>query len=320
MDSEARIPSKMATKFLKLNFFLLIISLCLSVIYFQFKTVSIDHDRLFLIKRGTPAYKVVNQLYDDNVIPHKYFANILIKFDFVARNIKPGCYQLTSKDDLYSIFFKFISGDAQSMVFKIIPGFNADDIKNLISEHSNIKNDKPEIKEGMYYPDSYFYDLNQPLSQILENAEATMENKVNYYWKNRLLGLPIHTPNELIIVASLIEKESSDPNERKKIARVIYNRLDQKIPLQFCSSILYILKENRPLKFSDLKIESPYNTYRHKGLPPSPISYPDESSLEAAAFPDDGDQIYFVLQPNGNHFFTNDFDQHKKNKHRTTAN
>lgn len=310
----------MAARFLKLNCFLIFFTCCLWFFYFQFKTVHIDQEQLFMIKQGTPAYKVVNQLYDDKIISHKYFANILIKFDFVARNIKPGCYHLTNTDDLYSIFFKFISGDAQKMVFKIIPGFNAEDVKSLIVKHTKINNDHPVIKEGSYYPDSYFYDLNQPVSQILHSAEESMNNKVNYYWKNRLLGLPLHSPNELIIVASLIEKESSDPNERKKIARVIYNRLDQKIPLQFCSSILYILKENRPLKFSDLKIESPYNTYRHKGLPPSPISYPDESSLEAAAFPDDGDQIYFVLQPNGDHFFTNDFEQHKKNKHRTSEN
>jgi UPF0755 protein len=116
---------------------------------------------------------------------------------------------------------------------------------------------------------------------------------------------------ELVIVASLIEKEAATPEERPLVASVIYNRLQKDMPLQIDASIHYALdKQGEELSLADLKVNSPYNTYENKGLPPGPICSPSRQSLEAAINPADTDYLYYVLKANGEeHFFTNNYDE-----------
>ena len=116
---------------------------------------------------------------------------------------------------------------------------------------------------------------------------------------------------ELVIVASLIEKEAATPEERPLVASVIYNRLQKDMPLQIDASIHYALdKQGEELSLADLKVNSPYNTYENKGLPPGPICSPSRSLSEAAINPADTDYLYYVLKANGEeHFFTNNYDE-----------
>ncbi|MAJ82262.1 MAG: hypothetical protein CMF41_05030 [Legionellales bacterium] len=278
--------------------------------------LKIKEKEVFTISSGEPAFKIIQNLYQSELIRSKFLPEIIISNSSISKNLKTGRYQFNTSDNLISMFYKLYKGIHYSFQFNIIPGTNINDLRTVINNTNLNIHDKNsfELKEGIYFPSSYYYEDKLSLLQTFEKAKNIMDEKLDYYWKNRLLGLPIKSKYDLLIVASLIEKETNLEEERKKVARVIYNRLDQKIPLQFCSSIVYILKEKRPLSYSDLKIKSPYNTYRNRGLPPTPISYPGEPSLEAAAFPDDAEYLYFTLLKNGKHHFSSDFAEHKKNK------
>tara|TARA_A100001015_G_scaffold316581_1_gene431255 strand:- start:460 stop:1392 length:933 start_codon:yes stop_codon:yes gene_type:complete len=299
---------------LSLGIFL--ISSLIVYIFGDFFYLKIDQNIVFHISNGQAAHKIITQLQRKKIIRNQYIPKLVTSNKYLSENLKAGRYQVTTFDNIISLFHKFYKGNHEYLEFKIIPGTTISELENNIINNSYIqKNILLTTKdEGVYFPSTYYYEESQPINIILNKAKSLMNDKLSYYWENRLLGLPIKNQYELLVVASLIEKETDKDFEKGKIARVIYNRLTQKIPLQFCSSVIYILKDKRTLTYNDLKIKNPYNTYRNRGLPPTPIAYPSESSLKAAAYPDDGSYLYFTLQKNGTHHFSNDFKDHKKNK------
>ena len=128
------------------------------------------------------------------------------------------------------------------------------------------------------------------------------------------------TVDEIVTLASIIERETNNAEERKKVAGVFYNRLEQNMKLQSCATVQYALQERKPvLSVSDTKIESPYNTYVNYGLPVGPIASPGESCIEAALYPEETDALYFVLDSDGNHVFSETFEGHVEAKKRAAV-
>ncbi|WP_171005392.1 endolytic transglycosylase MltG [Bacillus sp. E(2018)] len=172
------------------------------------------------------------------------------------------------------------------------------------------KSNKKFAVEGLLFPDTYYFRKNMKPDEVIHQmtermVEATKE-------------LTIHTkqtPYEMITLASIIEKEALLNEEKRRIAGVFVNRLEEGKKLQSCSTVQYLLeKPKATLKRKDLKIQSPYNTYIYKGLPPGPISSPDLPSLKAAADPEDHDYYYFVAKQDGtwSHFFSKTYKEHSK--------
>lgn len=177
----------------------------------------------------------------------------------------------------------------------------------------NKKVKKTNIKfavEGLLFPDTYYFEKNMKADDVIHQMTERMVEETK--------KLTIHTnqtPYEMITLASIIEKEALLNEEKRRIAGVFVNRLEEGKKLQSCSTVQYLLeKPKATLKRRDLKIQSPYNTYINKGLPPGPISSPDLPSLKAAADPEEHDYFYFVAKQDGtwSHFFSKTYKEHRK--------
>lgn len=173
-------------------------------------------------------------------------------------------------------------------------------------------NRKQNRFEGYLFPATYIFQKGMAENEILKamldkfNSEFTDE----YYARAKELNM---TVDEVITLASIVEREAAAATELKKVSSVFHNRLNSKTALESCATVQYILKERKPvLSVADTKIKSPYNTYQNKGLPVGPIASPGKTAIEAALYPDDTEYMFFVAKPNGEHIFSKTYEEHLK--------
>lgn len=166
--------------------------------------------------------------------------------------------------------------------------------------------------EGLFYPDTYHFSRDTTDLEFLERMFRAMERRLMAEWEKRAADLPIQTPYEALILASIIEKETALPQERAEIAGVFSRRLKRGMPLQTDPTVIYGLGDafDGNLRRRDLVAESPYNTYRIKGLPPTPIALPHGDSIHAALHPAEGNAIFFVSRGDGSHEFSATLAEH----------
>ena len=172
--------------------------------------------------------------------------------------------------------------------------------------------------EGRLAPDSYEVSVGDDRGDLLALMEARQTDRLEEAWRNRSEDLPIETPEEALILASIIEKETGVPEERGRVAAVFVNRLNQGMRLQTDPTVIYGITRGqgalgRGLRQSELRSETPYNTYVIDGLPPTPIANPGKASLEAAVNPEDSDFLFFVADGSGGHAFAKTLEEHNQN-------
>jgi UPF0755 protein len=173
-------------------------------------------------------------------------------------------------------------------------------------------------REGTLLPETYKFPRGTTREQVIQRMQQTQKRVLAEIWERRNADIPVKTPEQLITLASIVEKETGKPDERSRVAAVFVNRLRQKIKLQSDPTIIYGLVGGkgtlgRPIKRSEIQQPSPYNTYVIEGLPPGPIANPGRASLEAAANPARTRDLFFVADGTGGHAFTETYDQHQKN-------
>lgn len=168
--------------------------------------------------------------------------------------------------------------------------------------------------EGRFFPDTYHYTRGDSDLDVLRQALKQMDARLRDAWQLRQEGLPLETPEQALILASIIEKETGHSEDRSLVAGVFVNRLAIGMPLQTDPTVIYGLgpEFNGPLRRSDLQRDTPYNTYLHNGLPPTPIAMPGEAALMAAVQPAQTDALYFVAKGNGRSEFSQTLDQHNQ--------
>lgn len=272
------------------------------------------------IPKGSSPHKIAKILKDSDVISSQKLFMSLIKFYGYSTKLQAGLYDFNKKDSLNTIIEKIKKGESKNIKVTIPEGFNIKQIAKVLAENKICDEEKfislaaEQNMEGFLFPNTYFL-----LPQMTEQEVIkVMNDEFNRYWtKEREERLKqIDKPKrDVIILASIVEKEAIADRERPIIAGIFLNRLAKGMRLESCSTVLYAMGINKErLSFEDLKFDSPYNTYRHKGLPPGPICNPGAKAIDAVLYPEATDSLYFVSKGNGTHYFSSTFEQHIKNK------
>lgn len=292
----------------------------------------LQHPILFEVKRGMHARTVLERLRDEGAqinVSHAYIASRLL--DDTGR-LQAGVYQLSDQDSLTTLWQKLRQGDQHLFRVALIEGrtlyewlqaLNAADhiAKPLVfkTKHdaaqqvAKLLNIDRASAEGLLFPDTYSYLAGSSALEILRQAHERMKAELAQVWQQRAENLPYNNAYELLIMASIIEKETGLNGERKRVSSVFINRMNAGMRLQSDPTTIYGIEAfDGNLTRAHLREETAYNTYRISGLPPSPIAMPSRASLEAAAHPEHTDYFYFVADGSGGHVFSKTLSEHNK--------
>lgn len=242
-----------------------------------------------------------------------------------APDLKPGEYLFQKNASLRGVIGVIVEGKVVQHAVTIPEGLTSEQILARLSDNDIFAGSVREIpREGTLLPETYKFPRGTSRDQVIQRMQQAQKRVLAEIWERRSPDLPIKSPEQLVILASIVEKETGKPEERSRVAAVFVNRLKQRIKLQSDPTIIYGLVGGkgtlgRPIKRSEITQPSPYNTYVIEGLPPGPISNPGRASLEAAASPARTRDLYFVADGSGGHAFTETYDLHQKNVARLRA-
>jgi UPF0755 protein len=285
----------------------------------------LPQDKVVNIPRGLGIRDIADLLQREGVIdqPWVFIGGVLV---LKARgDLKHGEYQFTKSASLAEVVNTIIENKVVQHTLTIPEGLTSEQIVAKLLENDALSGKIKEIpREGTLLPETYKFTRGMLRAQIILRMQQAHQRMLQEVWEHRMPDLPVKTPEQLVILASIVEKETGRPDERSRVASVFVNRLKNKMRLQSDPTIIYGLTGGkgslgRPILKSEIEQPTPYNTYVIDGLPPGPIANPGRASLEAAANPARTKDLYFVADGSGGHVFSESYDQHQKNVARLRA-
>lgn len=274
------------------------------------------------VKPNSTANALIETLLEKKLISSKHLFLSLIKFEGLAHRLKAGTYKVDPGESAMDFIHRVVAGDVIFLVFRIIDGTTftqvVDNLKKAPflsykeADNSVIQKINSSV-EGLLLADTYNYSAGGRSDIILKLANKKLLDYLETSWQSRSSGLPYKSSYEMLIAASILEKETAKPLERQLISGVIVNRLQKHMPLQMDPTVIYALGVSYTGKLShnDLTVDSPYNTYKYRGLPPTPISMVGKLSIDTAAHPQKSDYLYFVAKGDGYHEFSKTYTEQK---------
>lgn len=302
-----------------LSSFLLLSLLVLSYGTWSFhKTGSFTEEKEIDIPKGSTVIKVAEILKEQGVIddPLAFIGATVLLGKF--SKLKAGEYAFTPHSSMSEVLEKIVKGKLLKRFITIPEGWRVDEAVERLNKTPTLTGEITLLPpEGSILPDTYEYKKGESRLSVLSRMQFAMTNfLVGIEKAQKDLPYPL-TLHEIVVLASVVEKETGKASERSHIASVFYNRLLAGMPLQSDPTVIYALKAagtplNRPLLRSDLKVPSPFNTYYQKGLPPSPIACPSKEAILAVINPLTTNDLYFVADGTGGHVFTQNLQDHNK--------
>ena len=299
--------------------------------------VNVTKDQLLTIDRGTTGSKLAALLEQEKILEHADLLPWLLKLQPQLNKVKAGTYSLTGVKTLQDLLDMINSGKEAQFSVKFIEGKtfkewrknleNAPHLKQTLQGKSDKEImallDIPAIAKAVYewnnmdgwlYPDTYNYTPNSTDLELLKRSTTRLQKALDKAWNERDENLPLVDPYQMLILASIVEKETGVASERPQVASVFINRLKANMKLQTDPTVIYGMGESYTgnIRKKDLETITPYNTYMIEGLPPTPIAMVSESALQAVAHPAKTDFYYFVADGSGGHKFTRNLNEHNK--------
>jgi len=283
----------------------------------------------FDVRPGYSLGAVARDLGNSGVLPHPIALVALARMRGVDRSIKAGSYEIESGITLPRLLAKLTQGDVAQRSIVIVEGATFVDLKRALRANPDVKNTVLDLSdaelmaqlgapgtnpEGRFFPDTYFFAAGSADTSILNRARKAMDQKLAAAWEQRSNDLPFTTPDQALIVASIVEKETGKAVDRPLIASVFVNRLRKGMRLQSDPTVIYGIgaRFDGDLRKRDLEADSPYNTYTRDGLPPAPIALPSQASIDAVLNPPPTDYIYFVARGDGTSKFSATLPEHNR--------
>ena len=302
--------------------------------------LSIPQPQLYTVEKGSNGYKVVRDLRARELIDSPELATKLwLKFFAANTHVKSGTYRLTPGLSLREVFGILSRGEEHYFAVSLVEGLtlkewlvtlkaktelindvSLDQVEETINISSSVNEEKAPMlwlseassAEGLFLADTYFFTANTATSSILTRAHKAMLDYVETQWQQRQADLPLNSPYDALILASIIEKETAVSAERTKIAGVFVNRLRKNMRLQTDPTVIYGIGDayDGNITRKHLRTPTPYNTYTIKGLPPTPIAMAGKEAIWAALNPMETDALYFVARGDGSHEFSSSLAAH----------
>ena len=299
--------------------------------------VNVTQDQLLTIERGTTGSKLAALLEQEKILEHADLLPWLLKLQPQLNKVKAGTYSLTGVKTLQDLLDMINSGKEAQFSVKFIEGKTFKEWRKNLENAPHLKQtlqgktdkeimallDIPAVAKAVYewnnmegwlYPDTYNYTPNSTDLELLKRSATRLQKVLDKAWNERDENLPLADPYQMLILASIVEKETGIAAERPQVASVFINRLKANMKLQTDPTVIYGMGESYTgnIRKKDLETMTPYNTYMIEGLPPTPIAMVSESALQAVAHPAKTDFYYFVADGSGGHKFTRNLNEHNK--------
>ncbi len=272
-----------------------------------------------IIPEGTSAAAIAESLHVTNIIA----STVLFRLHTLARGdahlLKAGEYAFETGEPLGSVIARLVDGDTVIHTLTLPEGLSSAAALAIIEAHPALEGRVAATPdEGSLLPETYHFARGTTRRELVALMMQAMDAVVAELWAGRAGELPLTSPGEAVILASIIEKETGRADERRHVAGVLVNRLKRGMRLQSDPTVIYALTRGaaplgRDLLRSDWQFDDPYNTYRHKGLPPGPIANPGRAAIAAALDPLDTSDLYFVADGSGGHAFAATLEEHNRN-------
>ena len=299
--------------------------------------VNVKQDQLLTIERGTTGSKLAALLEQEKILDNADLLPWLLKLQPQLNKVKAGTYSLTGVKTLQDLLDMLNSGKEAQFSVKFIEGKTFKEWRKNLENAPHLKQtlqgktdkeimallDIPAVAKAVYewnnmdgwlYPDTYNYTPNSTDLELLKRSTTRLQKALDKAWNERDENLPLADPYQMLILASIVEKETGIAAERPQVASVFINRLKANMKLQTDPTVIYGMGESYTgnIRKKDLETMTPYNTYMIEGLPPTPIAMVSESALQAVAHPAKTDFYYFVADGSGGHKFTRNLNEHNK--------
>ena len=283
----------------------------------------------YSIKSGSSLSAVIYDLNNKNIIKHPRYLLWYARLNGLANEMKAGDYRLSKNLKTKEFLDDIFNGKVIQFSLTIIEGWSFKQLLIELNQHPHIKHTLDKLStneimakldlsgihhEGQFLPDTYLFPKQLSDVEFLKRAYSSMQTVLKEEWDKRADNLIYKNSYEALIMASIIEKETGKASEREQISGVFLRRLNIKMRLQTDPTVIYGMgdKFKGNLRKRDLLRDTPYNTYRRPGLPPTPIALPGRKAIYAALHPAEGDALYFVARGDGSHVFSATLQEHNK--------
>ena len=308
--------------FLYFLLFLLLVSIsvCIFAWYNFISPSKLSTDTNVILPKASGFRKTIDILAENNVIIYPLFFKAIAYISGDAQKIKAGEYNFPSNISPQAVLQILVQGKVVLHKITIPEGLNIREITALLNGDEILVGELPTlIAEGSLLPETYYFSYGDTRASMIARMQEKMQKTITELWEKRADGVPFSTPEQAIILASIVEKETAIEDERPRVAAVFINRLKKGMKLQSDPTTIYGIeqaegkKADTALTLSDLKKPTAFNTYTIDALPPTPIANAGKAALEAVLHPLNTDELYFVATGTGGHNFASTLTEHNKN-------
>jgi peptidoglycan lytic transglycosylase G len=271
-----------------------------------------------IVPKGAAVPQIAQLLEAADVITEPLIFRLGARLEGLDASLRAGEYRFPPAVSMQQALAMLRQGDTVVRRVTVPEGMMSRQVVSLLAEAEGLEGELAAVPlEGALLPETYGYSWGDSRSDMIRRMSSAMSTTLDELWANRAEGLPLASPREAVILASIVEKETGVPEERPRVAAVFINRLRLGMKLQADPTVSYAVHgasaPPRPLTFADLQHPSPYNTYLVEALPPGPIANPGRASLQAVLRPVQSDELFFVADGSGGHVFARTLDEHNRN-------